>query len=378
MKNKIISKNEFYSDLIVIITTLFYLLSYSINSLYMILSSFSGYILFFEYIFFFLFINKKEEYSKKNYLLYVLFVLFIAFSCLFNNTGIGSIFNILNMFLLFLISDNIRVSKICIKIIKLIIPICYILFIFSNHNFLNPNFVGYIYLLYFIIITNLYGFKTKKSLNFLFSIIILIITLYYGNKYQCRTAQIMSILYFIIKNFISQKVFKISILKKYLPITLTFGSIVCAYVYVSFWKKNVAVDLSMFAEKKLFSGRNLIWNECFDLIKQKPFFGVGSHQQLNSHFTYALHNSMMMVVTTYGIPVFIYFYYTLKKYINRIYKKFTNKSYFKNLITSISCLFFVDYFESYIYWSVFNFLIFLIIIIIINGGENDESEKKEV
>lgn len=374
MSNKI-TKKCFYSDVIIIVTILFYLLSYSIQSFYYLLSMFSGYILFAEYIFFFIFINKKDNYSKKTYLLYVLLILFISVGCLFNNSGLGSIFNILNMFLLFLISDNIEISKVCINILKVIVLMCYLLFIISNHTFLNPNFVGYIFLLYFIVITNLFETKQNKYLNLLISVPILLITLYFGNKYQCRTAQIISIVYFILKNFISEKLFKLKIVKIILPISFTFGSIISAYFYVSSWKKNLTLDLSMFAEKRLFSGRNLIWNECFELIKKKPFFGVGSHQQLHSHFTYALHNSMMMIITTYGIPIFLTFYYILKKFIDRIYKEKIKEIYFKDLVVSVSCLFFVDYFESYIYWSVFNFIIFFIIVIIINKERKRKSHE---
>lgn len=366
--------NLFIINTLLILIFVFYLLAYCNKNLYLILSKFSNILLLVLYALIFISLNNNKE-NKKYFLYITLVIIIIAIGTACTTFGLGSLINIVNMFLFVLSVDKIKLSRGFVNISKYIVPIFYILFIFSDHSFLNTNYVGYIFLLYFMLFNNLYNLSDKKFYKLIINIVLLALTLYFGNLYQCRTSQIVAIFIFVVQH-LNKKIYSSNTLKKFLPYLLTVGSLVVAFFYVYMWKNNLSIDLTSFADKRLYSGRNLIWNECFELIKNSPIFGVGGNYALNSHFTYALHNSMMMVVTTYGIPIFVIFVGCFKNFIYSIYEKYSSNKNFYLIIVSLFSIFFVDYFESYFYWSVFNFMSLIIISLSIYKVDGDCNEKK--
>ena len=373
-KIKKVDKNYFIINGCIVLIYILYLLSYCIKSIYLVQTYISGILLFFLYSYIFLYTNSIKT-NRKSYLFVYLVILHITIGAAFTKCGIGSYFNIINMFWVILFADKFVISKKVVNIFKIITPLLYFAFIISNHSFLNPNFIGYIFLLYFMLLNILFDLSNRKPLNFLINILLAFITIYYGNVYQCRTSQIITILIVGMEYIIvNRKIFSLKILKKLLPYILTIGSLLFTIIYVYMWKKNISINLSAFAEKRIFSGRNLIWNECIELIKTNPIFGVGSKYTIDSHATYALHNSMLMLTTTFGIPCIVYFIFGFKRFISSLYEKYSNKKNFYLIIISLCCIFFVDYFESYFYWSMYSFIDLIIILLSIyrNAGEINE------
>ena len=227
-----------------------------------------------------------------------------------------------------------------------------------------------------MLFNNLFNLSKKNLFSFILSAILALITIHFGNVYQCRTSQIITIFIFVIEHLPFNKNFiKSDFLKKILPYVFTIGSLICTYVYVYMWKNDISIDLTTFATKRLYSGRNAIWYECYNLIKEHPLFGVGSNYTIHSHLTYALHNSMMMIVTTFGIPCILLFIYSLRKLIYELYTKFSKYKNFYLIIVGLCCIFFVDYFESYFYWSLYNFIEFIIILLAIYRVNGEKNEK---
>lgn len=366
MTNNNNEKDTFVVNFLIFIIYVFYLLAYSIKNIYLVHSYISVVLICVFYMYVLFLTNNNKKY-KSNIMIIAILIIHIALGAGFTSFGLGASLNVINMFLFVFTVDKILISKKVVKLMKIITPPLYILFIFSNHNFLNPNYVGFIYLLYFMLFNNLYNLSQKKILPFIISTILALVTIHYGNVYQCRTSQIITIFIYIIEHLsLSKSMLESGILKKTLPYVFTIGSLLCTYIYVYMWKNNISVDLTSFATKKLYSGRNAIWYECYNLIKENPIFGVGSNYRISSHLTYALHNSMMMIVTTFGVPCMILFIYSLRKLIQEIYAKFSKNKNFYLINVGLCCIFFVDYFESYFYWSMYNFIEFVIIILAIN------------
>lgn len=175
----------------------------------------------------------------------------------------------------------------------------------------NTNTQGLIYLFIGVFITLLFP-KSKKKM-FLFGLAIFAFIEWKIYLTDTRTCFIAYFLFFIgcyfPFNLLRSKLFLISVL-----LVLTLGSLVYARTYVYLWEENL-VDTEVVAStaeetgKDLFSGRQKIWQECFELLEKHPLTGTGSKIKLQSFHVVNLHNSMLNVFVIYGGIIGLLFVY---------------------------------------------------------------------
>ena len=352
------------NDIIVLFVVSVYFLSFSFSSFFLKFSPVASIFSTSLCLILFLLNFKRIINSRKKFLFVVLFnIIFLLFGLTYNNTGMGSLLQMFTSIIILLIITEITISDKLMKIIKFLIPIFFVLFLISDKNYLNPNFVGYLYLLFYLYFLNIFDVNFKD--HFLIWLTITIFTVYLLFATECRTS-LLGILVYNIFTIIPIKKIDNKIIKRTIPIVLIFGNLLFSYVYIQLWKNHFYIDLSFFTKKRLFSGRNYIWYESFELIKNYPWFGIGSKYRLRSIPAYALHNSMHMIMTTFGIPNIVFYYLLFNDFISSIYLK---KNYKKNFIHSLAvivALYVIDFFEGYLFWTEYNMLFLCLIIMILN------------
>lgn len=356
------------NDMILMIALFINLISYLVSELYSIFTKISIVInIVFIFTIFLLNITEFKKDKKRIALIYLIQILILSFTYFIKGTGIGSILHMLVITSILTFSPKIKITNNIEKILKYIIPVYYLLFILTSKAHLNTNYVGYIFLCLFIISISVYNLHNKG--NFTKLMLLLLLTLVLTYSYRCRTAMLACVILFIML-MIPNKVYTKKYLKIGIPVTLIFGSLIFAFLYVSLWKSGFYINITFFAGKSLYSGRNRVWNEAFQLIINNPLFGVGSKYVLKSLPAYALHNTVLMITVTFGIPNLILYFYNFTNFIKEIYKRAVLNNYFRVVISSIFILFFVDFFESYTYWSNYNYLLFFVIVLILNKNNN--------
>lgn len=83
----------------------------------------------------------------------------------------------------------------------------------------------------------------------------------------------------------------------------TFGSL--AFVAFYIWLGTQGVNFRMpFFYKNIFSGREQIWLEFWNLFKAKPLTGIGTNVTITSFFEFNVHNAMYNILVIHGIVVF--------------------------------------------------------------------------
>lgn len=92
-------------------------------------------------------------------------------------------------------------------------------------------------------------------------------------------------------------------LYRFLACFACFGSLLFVFVYVAMSQTGFNMEMPFFY-KSLFSGREKIWMEVFEIFRTMPVTGIGSGYQLESFFEYNMHNVMYDILVVYGIPVF--------------------------------------------------------------------------
>lgn len=367
-------RKEKINTILILSMFLFFLISYCCGYIYTPLKSMFVIINFIATVLLTI-INRKEIFSNKKNLIIVITQILILILCkIITDTGIGSIIQMINLLLILILIPNLKLQINFKKILKIIIPIFIVIFILVPKKHLNPNFVGYIFLCSYIIYVILFELNRKE--NFIFLIIYSLITLVLIYLYECRTAMLGLIIFFITLK-LPLKIYQNDKIKKILPYILIFLGFIFAIFYILLWKIGFNLNLRFIADKGIFSGRNRIWFELLPLILKNPIFGVGSNYQLASHSEFALHNTVFMVTATFGIPSLIILFINVKNLTQKIYYRIKSKTTLKIAIASLLTLFLVDIFESYIYWSNFNYFFFVIMILIFNDKKIKPKDKKQ-
>ena len=84
----------------------------------------------------------------------------------------------------------------------------------------------------------------------------------------------------------------------------TLGSLLFVAVYVVLGGTGFNMKLPFFY-KNIFSGREQIWYEVWEILRTQIFFGIGSGRKLRSFFEYNIHNAMYDILAVYGLTVFV-------------------------------------------------------------------------
>ena len=82
-----------------------------------------------------------------------------------------------------------------------------------------------------------------------------------------------------------------------------FGSLLFVWAYVQLSKTGFNAEVPLFY-KNIFSGREDIWTEVWNMMKEQPLLGIGSGFQLESFFEYNMHNAMYDIFIVHGVVVF--------------------------------------------------------------------------
>ncbi len=90
----------------------------------------------------------------------------------------------------------------------------------------------------------------------------------------------------------------------FLCIFAVFGSLLFVWAYVSMAKTGFNAQMPFFY-KNIFSGRDAIWLEVWNMMKEKPLTGIGSGFELESFFEYNMHNAMYDILIVHGVLVFL-------------------------------------------------------------------------
>lgn len=367
-------KKEKINTIILLGIFLLYLTAYCCGPIYALLKDIFL-VINFVITFILLVINIKSISNDSKVKFIISLQLLILFFCeIATHTGLGSILQMLNLSVLLLMIPGFKININFYKVLKIMMLIFFMVFIFVPKQHLNPNYVGYIFLCSYIICVIL--FKLFRKENNITLIVFSFITLLLIYSYECRTAMLGLILMFIMLQ-LPLKIYKNKIIKLLLPYILVFFSFLFAIFYIFLWRHGLSVDLRPIVDKGIFSGRNRIWFELLPLIFKNPFLGLGSNYQLSSHFEFATHNTVFMIAATFGIPCLILFFVNVKNIIKNIYSKINSNYILRLAIVSITTLFMVDVFESYIYWSLFNYFFFVIMVLIFNYDLENKSKNNQ-
>ncbi len=304
------------NTVILLVLFMFYALTFMVTKFYGLTEDYVGVFVFL--MLSLLFLNNVDfvyELKHKAYDLYLLaaVVLITGINIIVVSSGYGAFFIPVNFIMIFYLADKIQISKKQFYMMG----ICYLVlllywFIFAyNRMFaeygsyaMNTNtastFTMFSFLCLFMFLEMLYD---KYKIVGLFMVIVLVKALQITMYHRGRGSFVMLVIFVLLRYIVPKKVIKNR--KVFLAILLlaTFGSLAFVAFYVFLGTTGVNFSLPFFY-KNLFSGREAIWLEFWNLFKEKPFTGIGTGVTIESFFEFNVHNAMYNILVIHGVVVF--------------------------------------------------------------------------
>ena len=294
-----------------------------------------------------LFIFCKIEVKKSLYLYLIpLMIIIILFSIL-SLSGIGSYLNLLNLILLIIVAQKVKLKKreykliVALSCILLLILFFKSIFVWKNFELnkedINPNVLAQSIILSFgIVYTGIKQIRGEiKSKRILLVLnFMAILAIYFCN---CRTALVSIMIFIITQLFENTTRYVNNNIKKILSILIVIGiSIPIIYVYM--YENNVDIKIPLIS-KSLYTGREILWKSMIDSLNENKMgylIGLGSHNMTSIGVIKNLHNWYLGMIYLFGIPLTISYYVFLMlnfEKIKNVYIKISIVSVF--LIRSI-------------------------------------------
>lgn len=313
-------------------------------------------------------------YSTKYLILVFITCTLCAINAIINGSGYGSVVNFINLVLSFAIfgctflnTKSLKRFDIFSFILLIIIMIIYskkqgIEYIsrFNSASVMNPNGYATIVLacgmLANIIISKL---RIKSEvIQIIFALLSFVIFTFLLYKTGARTSlgcffiyEVLCLFYYVFYKRRKRR-FKDKTVLKGIIVSIIISFAVVA-IYLLLYK--LLDENFMILGKKLFSGREIVWNDAFEQIKNNFIFGISNSYQFMGTFQNA-HNGFIAILAYFGIvPFGLFLYIIYKSFAASPSKNEFNYDVYKCF--AVAVFFFVSTFEAFILDGTFYFLL---------------------
>ncbi len=294
-----------------IIQMIFYAGTWTIPKFYGVTEKYNSLIIFISMAILFIAdpdrIRQLKEGPKKNPRLFIMVLaLVIALSNLFIiGSNKGCILILANFLLIWYLAPLLDFSRKQLRILEIFFLIMYISWFLYDRGFSYNTNTGATVTVFTLLgamiiliriseINELYGFFATLAV---FRAIALVLW------HLARGAFIALTLFLIFYFVIPRSFWRNKFFYRILCVFVTLGSIAFVAFYVFLGSTGFNFKLPFFY-KNVFSGRELIWLEVWDILKENIFSGIGSGRELKSFVEYNIHNSMYDILAVHGLIVF--------------------------------------------------------------------------
>ena len=328
-------------------------------------------------------ISLVTAYSKIVLSFVIMFIVYMALSFYFRRSFEGFVPLMYSFMFCFMIA-NINLEEKVLKRLYITMLVVFLLWIVRIYNYygyfmvsiydlgkvntLNSNLVGMIILLLTILLCAL---SDKLGIKKNVQLIICVMGIW-GIWNAATRGSLMAFLVFLLLNYcIPKRIFrqKSVMLLLYSTIFMVGFIFPIVYVYIS----KIGVGLNSFLNMKgLFSGRQLVWDECFYLLKQSMrnlLFGIGNYNGNEMLYLSAdgnsMHNWYLKMIYSFGlIGISLYFIFIFLM-IRNVYKNKVSNVQITFLLGFMAILV-NGYFENMLNSYILSCLVYLVLMLAFN------------
>ena len=237
---------------------------------------------------------------------------------------------------------------------------------------LNPNVIAYLVLLCSFFAFYLINNKHKAMKSFIFFIILYLLFLT-----RARTS-LIAFLLFVLLNLLNKLKLKRKIRRtkyKYWITLLIIAYFCSIYIYAYVLPNYVPSGKLILLNKNIFSGRQIIWQEIFSLMKHNWLLGVGADYAFTDKQLYSAHNLFLGYAAIFGLPVMLGMVLFIYKILKDCFLKNNNMNT-EYIFMIWIVLLVVSIFETFLSYSPI--IIFSTCVFIFNLDSSHESKVKYI
>ncbi len=253
-------------------------------------------------------VDIREKIRERDKMFFLLFItlLIATINLILIGSNKGCILILADFLLILYLACEIRLNGRQLRMLEIFFLIMFISwFVYDRAYSYNANTGATVTVFtFFGAMLLLYGIGKKKEIYGFFIVIsfVRVITLVFWHL--ARGAFIALSLFILFLYVLPRKLWKSRRFGICLILFSTLGSLLFVGMYVFLGSTGFNIRLPLFY-KNVFSGREQIWYEVWEILREQLLTGIGSGRELKSFFEYNIHNAMYDILAVHGLPVFI-------------------------------------------------------------------------
>lgn len=257
---------------------------------------------------FFINVRWTERLQNRDVLLIVMLLsLAVAVANLFiMHSNKGCILIITDFLLILYMSSRIRLSKLQMQVMSYFFLFMYAMWFVYDRAFSYNSNTGATYTV-FTLLAAMIALKDLTDRREIYGLFIVMALLRTGTLVLWHLARgafialvMFMVFYLLFRRFSPERHRKAY---TFLSFFAVFGSLLFVMMYVKLSDTGFNAKMPFFY-KNVFSGREKIWQEIWDMLRLHILTGIGSGYKLKSFFEYNIHNAMYDILAVHGIAVF--------------------------------------------------------------------------
>ncbi|MCR5747449.1 MAG: O-antigen ligase family protein [Lachnospiraceae bacterium] len=323
-------------------------------------------------ILFFINVDWTGQLKKRDIALYAMLAALITatVNLFIIDSNKGCILVLADFLLMLYMSPHIKFSKLQYRTLAVFFFIMYGIWFVHDMEFSYNTNTGATYTVFtmfaaFMII----AFLAKKKE--IFGYLVVLVLLRTGTLAMWHLARgAFAALFFFACFFIFFMIFRPEKYRKFfafISVFAVFGSLLFVWAYVALSRTGFNAKMPIFY-KNIFSGREDIWTEVWNMLIKQPLLGIGSGFELKSFFEYNMHNAMYDILIVHGIPVFLISAFLIIKRLIETGDKVMNSTYTHIAASAIFAIFFESFIDMDLMWADYAPVILFLLVTVYNGA----------
>ena len=320
---------------------------------------------------------KKLKERDADFIALVLLIVLTAVNILIVKSGYGCFFVMADFALIWYLSGEIVFKRWQFVLLGILYVIMLIYWFFGVYTWMfadyesfamNTNtaatFTVFSMLCAFVFFDHLY--EHHKIAGLLITIAI-VKCFQIGLYHRSRGAFIMLIAFLVLRFLVPKKLWEHKGFYYAVCVIATFGSL--AFVAFYIWLGTMGVNFRMpFFYKNVFSGREAIWLEFWNLFIRKPFTGIGTNVTITSFFEFNVHNAMYNILVIHGLVVFALMMFLMYRKWGKVRKGICDSAVVRCALTAVFAVCIESFFDVDLIWANYTLNVFFLLLVMNSKG----------
>lgn len=298
------------------------------------------------------------------------------------NSGLGAFFVVVNFAMIFYLSDRIVLKKWQLWLFAGLYVGLLLVWFFWAYPWMFADYTTYALntntAATFTIFTILCAFVfaellfKKHEMAGLLMVVMLLKAFQIGLYHRARGAFIMLIAFIVFRFIVPKKWWSCSAFYKAVCYFVTIGSLAFVAFYVVLGTTGTNFKIPFFY-KNLFSGREKIWLEFWNLFVKKPLTGIGTNVTIESFFEFNVHNAMYDILVIHGVVVFVGVLVLMYRKFFAIGKRVLGSTVTMTAIFAIFAVCLESFFDVDLIWTDYSINVLFLMLVASRNEQSKES-----